>query len=112
MLGKIGQNEQNKEILTQSTALEKVQSTKSGSNSAIDKGLLIDETSISQDAIRLWEREIDVQKFTKFVLSDPDDKSAEELIQKQGLEGVLSVDDNEAIFNLLNNDKFLEDLAL
>lgn len=113
MLGKIGQNEQNKEILTQGAALEKVQASKSNPYSEIDKGLLIDESSISDDAIALWERENDVRSFAKFVMPDPvEDKVAEELVKKQGLDRVLSVDDDETLFELLSNDKFLEDLKL
>jgi|GEM_PF-1007279 len=113
MLERIGQKEQNKEILTQSTALEKVQAAKTGQYSAIDKGLLIDESNISDDAIALWERENDVRRFAKFVMPDPrEDKAAEELVKKQGLERVLSVDDDDALFELLNNEKFLEDLKL
>ena len=113
MLERIGQKEQNKEILTQGAALEKVQAAKSGPYSAIDKGLLIDESNISKDAIALWERENDVRRFVKFVLPNPEeDKSAEELVRKQGLERVLSVDDDETLFELLSNEKFLEDLKL
>jgi len=113
MLGKIGQNEQNKEIVTQNAALEKVQAAKNNPYAAIDKGLLIDESSISSDAIALWERENDVRRFAKFVLADPEeDKIAEELVRKQGLDRVLSIDDDETLFELLSNDKFLEDLKL
>ncbi len=113
MLDRIGQNEQNKEILTQGSALERIQTGKSNPYSAIDRGLLIDESSISNDAIALWERENDTRRFVQFVLADPEeDKAAEELVKKQGLDKVLSVDDDETLFELLNNDQFLKDLAL
>lgn len=112
MLGKIGQNNQNKEILTQNSQIEKVQNgLNSNPYANIDKGLLIDETNISDMAIHLWERELDVNKFTQLAMSDPEDTSADELIAAQVASGGLSIDDEEGLFALLSNDKFLKDIA-
>lgn len=112
MLGKIGPNDQNKEILTQQAGVEKVQNgLKNNPYANIDKGLLIDETNISDEAMNLWERELDVKKFAKLAMSDPDDKSADELVIAQVLDGSLSIDDEEGLFALLSNDKFLNDIA-
>ena len=109
MLGKVGQGDQNnKEILAQNAEIMGVGAVKEGKYSKIDKNLLIDETNISQDAIKLWEREMDVQRFTRLALSDPDDKSAEALVKAQKL----SIDDDEALFALLDNQQFLSDIAI
>lgn len=109
MLGRIGQNDQNSEILTQGSNVEKVQNGLKGNPYAnIDKNLLIDETNISDDAMKLWERENDIKKFTKLALSDPEDNSAEKLVKDAGAE---FIDDKEAFYNLIKNQKFLEDIA-
>lgn len=111
MLGRIGQNDQNAEILTQNSEIQKVGAAKNNPYSSIDKALFIDETSISDDAMKLWERELDVNKFAKLVMSDPEDKTADELVMAGVLNGDFSIDDEDGLFELLSNDKFLKDIA-
>lgn len=76
----------------------------------IDKGLLIDETAISNEAIKLYEREKDVQYFTKLALSDSnldDEKAIGQLFAK----GILDPFEDEIIKELADNNKLKADLA-
>ena len=76
-----------------------------------DKGLFIDESNISDAAIKLYEHEMDVKKFTKLALSDQDDKSADALVLSKAFDGEISIDDDEAIFSLLSNEELLNEIA-
>lgn len=76
-----------------------------------DMGLFIDESDISQTAIKMYEREMDVKKFTKLALSDPEDDSANKLVVSKVMSGCISIDDDEAIFSLLSNEDFLNEIA-
>lgn len=74
-------------------------------------GLFVDESNISDAAIKLYERERDVQKFTKLALSDADDRSADALVISKAFDGDISIDDDDAIFSLLSNEDFLNEIA-
>ena len=76
-----------------------------------DNDLFVDESNISDAAIRLYEREQDVKRFTELVLSDADDNSADVLVINKALNGEISIDDDEAVFSLLSNEDFLNELA-
>lgn len=76
-----------------------------------DNDLFVDESNISDAAIRLYEREQDVKRFTELVLSDADDNSADALVINKALNGEISIDDDEAVFSLLSNEDFLNELA-
>ena len=76
-----------------------------------NSGLFVDESNISDTAIKLYERERDVKKFTELALSDQDDTSADALVISKALSGEISIDDDEAIFSLLSNEDFLNELA-
>ncbi len=76
-----------------------------------DNGLFVDESNISDAAIKMYEREMDVKKFTKLALSDFDDKSADALVIAKAFDGDISIDDDDAIFSLLSNEDFLNEIA-
>lgn len=76
-----------------------------------ERDLFVDESSISDAAIKLYEREQDVQKFAKLALSDQDDNSADALVVSKVFDGQISIDDDEAVFSLLSNEDFLNEIA-
>ena len=76
-----------------------------------DNSLFVDESNISDAAIKLYEREQDVKKFTKLALSDEDDRSADALVVSKAMNGEISIDDNDALFDLLSNEDFLNEIA-
>lgn len=79
--------------------------------SKIDSNLLIDELDISDNAIKLYQKDIDIKNFTKLALSDPGDISHNKLVASQIENGVINLNDNEIIDGLFSNTKFLKDLA-
>ena len=54
--------------------------------------------NLSEHALNLYERKTDIKKFTKLVLSDPENDDFKELTEK--------------LFDLSENEKFLRDLGL
>ena len=83
---------------------------KSNPYDKIDKNLLVDELDISNDAIKLYQKEMDVRKFAQLALSDPEDFSHNKIVASQLESGILSFSDEEIIDSLFSNQKFFEDL--
>ena len=83
----------------------------SGVYNTDDNGLFVDESTISDTALKLYEREQDIKRFTDLALSDEDDKSADSLVISKVMNGEISIDDDEAIFSLLSSDDFLNEIA-
>ena len=111
MLNGINQNTSS-EILTGSSAVERLQNGLASNPYANDKNFLIDETNISSKAINLWEKELDAKRFTHLVTENPQDDWAEKLVQKKVLEGKFSINDADDLYNLLNNKNFLKDVMM
>lgn len=67
---------------------------------------------ISKRALNLYERQCDVKKFSKLVLSDPENNSHEALVDELLKTGVKDWLDDSNLDNLCDNQKFLDDLGL
>ncbi len=67
---------------------------------------------LSKHALNLYERKTDINNFTKLVLSDPENKSHEDIVDKLFNKGVVDPFSEDAIFNLSDNERFLRDLGL
>ena len=68
---------------------------------------------ISQHVLNLYERQSDINKFTKLALSDPDNTSHNDIVSELFGTGVIDDfgDENE-IYKLIDNDRFRKDLGL
>lgn len=77
-----------------------------------DKNLLIDETAISDQALKLYEHEQDVKQFTDLAMSDPQDLSHEEIIANLFAGGVNDLLSDETLSELSENPSLLNDLEL
>lgn len=77
----------------------------------IDRSLLIDETAISDEAVTLYQKELDVKQFNNLAISDPDDLSHEEILSNLFNKGVVDPFSDEAVESLTNNSKLLNDLS-
>lgn len=77
----------------------------------VDSNYLIDELDISDNAIKLYQRDLDLKKFTSLTLSDPEDISHDQIVASQIENGVIQFNDNDVVEGLFNNPKFLKDLA-
>lgn len=78
----------------------------------LDRNLLIDETAVSHEAVKLYEKEQDVKQFTSLVTSDPDDLSHEQIVAGLFSKGVSDPLSEESVTGLASNKKLLEDLSL
>ena len=61
---------------------------------------------LSQQALNLYQRKTDIKNFTKLALSDPGDKSHNDLVKEKEL------DEYNILFDLTNSEEFLKDLGL
>lgn len=89
---------------------ESITNSKKNPYAGIDKNLFIDETSISNEAVRLYQRDLDIKKFTKLALSDPDNISHNSLV----VEKVFNANDkdfnNKVLEGIFDNNSFWKDL--
>ena len=67
---------------------------------------------LSQNAINLYERNCDIKNFSQLVLSDPENNSHNELVEKLISDGVVDAGDDELLLELSDNRRFLRDLGL
>jgi len=69
--------------------------------------------SQSKHALSLYERENDINNFTKLVLSNPENESHNQLVKNLFDSGdIKDVMSEESLFELSENKRFLEDLGL
>lgn len=107
--GLSGQDLVNKNLI-QSGNVDKLSLASKNPYSNVDKNLLIDETSISNEALDLYQRDLDIKKFASLALSDPDDLSHNALVAQNVFNFEDSDFDSKVIEGIFNNKTFLEDL--
>ena len=78
----------------------------------LDKNLLIDETAISPEAVKLYQSEQDVKKFNTLAMSDPSNLSHEEITANLFSKGVLDPLADHIISQFSGNENLLRDLSL
>jgi hypothetical protein len=70
-------------------------------------------TKMSKDAVNLYERKIDINNFKKLVLSNPENESHNKIVDDLFLNtNTKNPFSEEALFELSENTRFLEDLGL
>ena len=67
---------------------------------------------LSRQAVELYEKQTDINNFSKLVLSDPENTSHNNLVKKLFDEGVVDPFVDEKLQELADNRKFLKDLGL
>ena len=76
-----------------------------------NRDFLIDESQISKDAIKMYEHEKDVKKFTNLAMSDlENDDTTEALMQNVFAKGAIDYDDANILGELSENEKLWDDL--
>ena len=78
----------------------------------VDRNLLIDESSISDIALKLFEREGDIKKFAQLAMSDSDDDSQNTIVAELFKKGIVDPYDETGISALSSNEQLLKDLEL
>lgn len=67
---------------------------------------------LTNNVVEMYERKSDIKKFTKLVLSDPEDESHNNLVNELFANGVNDPDADEKLLELSDNKRFLRDLGL
>ena len=70
----------------------------------------VDKTEISSNAMKLFQRDLDISKFTKLATSDPEDKSYINQVQELFEKGVIDVYEDDVLADLVNNSKLWDDI--
>jgi len=68
--------------------------------------------NLSKTAVDMYERQSDIKKFSKLVLSNPENTSHNKLVDALFSHGIINVEDEERLAKLSDNRKFLKDLGL
>lgn len=82
------------------------------SNPIDNSNFLIDSSDISNKAMKMFEREEDIKKFTRLATSDPENTSENERVQELFKKGVVDVFEDSTIASLSSNKSLLDDLGL
>ncbi len=69
----------------------------------------IDESHISFAAMDKYQREIDIKEFSKILL-ETDEKEANNLVINQAFDGDYSIENDDFLLELINNENFLNDI--
>ena len=72
----------------------------------------VDKSEISANAIELFQRDCDINKFNKIALSDAEDFSHLDRMNELFAEGVVDVYEDDVLSNLVTNSKLWDDLEI
>lgn len=72
----------------------------------------VDKTEISSDAMQLFQKDLDIKKFTQIATSDLSDTSHLEKMQELFKDGVVDVFEDDVLSTLVTNSKLWDDLGL
>lgn len=72
----------------------------------------VDKTEISANAIELFQKDCDINKFNKIAMSDAEDSSHLDRMKDLFSEGVIDVFEDDVLSDLVTNSKLWDDLGL
>lgn len=72
----------------------------------------VDKTEISNNALQLFQKDLDIKKFNKIATSDKEDLSHLERMQELFSKGVVDVFEDDVLSQLVTNSKLWDDLEL
>lgn len=70
----------------------------------------VDRTEISSNALELFKRDCDINKFNKIAMSDANDFSHLDRMNELFSQGVIDVFEDDVLSDLVNSSKLWEDL--
>lgn len=79
---------------------------------SINSNPYVDKSEISANAIELFQRDCDINKFNKIAMSNPEDLSHLDRMNELFSQGVIDVYEDDVLSNLINNSKLWEDLEI
>ena len=80
------------------------------SSYSINNNPYVDKSEISLNAIELFQRDCDINKFNKIAMSDLEDMSHLTRMNELFADGVVDVFEDDVISELINNSKLWNDL--
>ena len=72
----------------------------------------VDKSEISANAMKLFQKDLDIQKFTKIASSDLENTSHLERMKELFASGVVDVSEDDVLSALVTNSKLWDDLEL
>ena len=93
-----------------STNIKNEHSSTNGVTNPIEENVFL--TSMSKHALKLYEKQCDIKKFTKIALSDPEDNFHNEIVEELLKEGVFDPLEDSVIKELSENKDLWNDLDL
>ena len=79
---------------------------------SVNSNPYVDKTEISANAIEMFQRDCDINKFNKIAMSDSENFSHLERMQELFSEGVVDVFEDDVLSNLATNSKLWDDIGL
>lgn len=70
----------------------------------------VDKSEISVNALEMYQRDLDIAKFTKIAMSDSEDTSHLDKIQELFSNGIVDAFEKDILSNLVTNSKLWNDL--
>lgn len=72
----------------------------------------VDKTEISSNALELFQKDLDINKFNKIAMSDSEDFSHLDRMKELFSSGVIDVFEDDVLKELVTNSKLRDDLEL
>lgn len=79
---------------------------------SINNNPYVDRSEISANALELFQRDCDINKFNKIALSDSEDLSHLDRMNELFSQGVIDVFEDDVLSSLVTNSKLWDDLGL
>lgn len=96
--------------LAQKLVQEREKRTSATTNPIENENVFLNK--MTHSALNMYERKCDVKNFSKLVLSNPENDSHNKIMDELFSKGIKDPFENEKLFELSNNKKFLKDLGL
>ena len=110
MLNGVSNHDVNGQNQIKQNEVEKTKLNTRNPYAGVDKNLLVDESDISKEALKMYERDLDIKRFSSLAMSDPEDLSHNVLVA-QNVFGVNDESfDSKILEGIFNNKMFLKDL--
>lgn len=111
MINKINDNN----LLNTQTSLQEAQNTQAISAAALknayasNKSNLIDETDISQEAVSLYQRELEINKYKTYLDSISEEEATQEVVNLME-KGIINISEEELAESMFNDIALLNEL--
>lgn len=110
MLNRLSGQDLINQNLVKNSNVEKLANSAKNPYANTDENLLIDETNISNEAVALYQRDLDIRKFTSLAMSNPENTDHNNLVVQNVFNTMDSDFESKIIEGIFSNRNFLNDL--